>query len=1074
LLEELKILDKYIDDMIMLFLKFRNYKKKMFIIFFILQLVVIYNAYGNLKEDLSIPYYNSLSTNLVFINYQEQEVSGKIIDSDGIPLVGVNIKIKGTSIGTMTDFDGKFRILNVSSNAFLEITYVGYITQLIAVEGKKVINITLLASVEKLNEIVVIGYGTQKKSDVTGAVATVNIETFEKTLSPFATQALQGLAAGVSVTSNTGAPGEGAKIRIRGVGSITGGNEPLYIVDGVPTKNAMNYLSPLDIENISILKDAASSAIYGSRANNGVVIITTKKGKKGVSSKITFSSLFGVQTKGELTKMTNRDQYVEMFNEAADNDNALIPPDLSFLFRKKIDTDFTESLPDVNHLESIFRTAAIQQYHLGFTGSSEKTSYSISGSYFDQEGILLGSGYNKITGKVSVNTELKNWLNLGLNFNIYKDENQIVGSSGDGYGGNGGSAVRYAFFRTSALPIYDENGEFVDLLNQGFFGDGYNPVGVLMNSDNVKNHHGVFGDVNFKTNFTNDLSMTSTFGLDKFYAKQRRFNKTWGTANRINNPNSLSVATNLISNFSISNLLNYDHIFSNVHHFNAFIGTETIGNLEEAVFASDRDFADQDKLLVKLGNGKGIKTTDESKSESKLQSFFGKANYNYDEKYFVSALLRRDGSSKFKDGNRWGTFYSSSIGWRIDKDFFKESEIIDNWMLRLGYGSVGDQEIPNFAFIELIGKGFNYPFGNISQLGSATVSLGNEDLQWATSNQIDIGTDISLFNGKLKLVIDYYNKTTENMLLKISIPSSSGYANAPVFNSGKVLNSGFEFEATYQNGNSDKFSYSIRANAALLDNEVLELENPILGGRIDNGIFATKTEVGHSIGSFYLYEMEGIFQNEIDIITHAFQGNKIFPGDVKYKDQNGDGIINDLDRKHVGSPIPDVTFGLNTEFNYKNLDLSIFVAGAVGQEIYYQIATDIEGFYRPFNVTERYYNERWTGEGTSNSQPRASWSSKGNNTKPSTRFLEDGSYVRLKNIQLGYNFSEKMTQKMGLGKLRIYTSASNLFTLTKYPGLDPEQTTSDNSKGEGDLAAGIDWGTFPNAASLTMGLQLTF
>ncbi len=1003
-----------------------------------------------------------------------QNVTGIVSDKNS-PLPGVNVIVKGTLNGTSTDFDGKYSLQNVDDTSVLVFSYMGYITNEIVVNGNKIVNVILAEDSQSLDEIVVVGYGTQKKSDVTGAITSVNIESFEKTVSPYATQALQGLVAGVNVTSNTGAPGEGAQIRIRGIGSITGGNTPLYIVDGVPTKNAMDYLSPLDIENISVLKDAASAAIYGSRANNGVVIITTKKGKKGSAGKITFSSNIGVQEEGKLTKMANTAQYVEVYNEAAINDNALLPADQVILHRKLIGSEYAQTLSDVNHLDQIFRKASLKQYHLGFSGSSEKTTYNISGGYFNQEGILLGSSYEKITGKISLNTEVKSWLSAGVNLNVYKDENQIVGSSGDGFGGNGGSAVRYAFFRTSAIPVYDSNGEYVDLPDYpGFFGDGYNPVGLLENQDNFRENNGLFGDINFRFKISDQLSLTSTFGLDRSNFKQRRFNKTWGTGDRINNPNSLALTTNLISNWSMSNVLNYNQSFNDVHNFSAVLGAETIGNKAQTVLATDRGFSDQNRLLVSLGNGNGIKTNYQSIGESRLQSFFGRINYNYDEKYFVSSLIRRDGSSKFKEGNRWGTFYSASLGWRVDKDFFKDVDALSSWMLRLGYGSVGDQEIPNFAYLELIGNNFNYPFGNVSQPGSTTVSLGNENLQWATSNQIDIGSDISLFKGKLKVIFDYYRKTTENMLLQISIPSSSGYAKPPVYNSGKVLNSGFELEVNYNNRVSENFSYSIKANAALLNNEVMELENPILGGRIDNSVFATKTEEGHSIGSFYLYEMDGIFQNETDVITHAFQGNGILPGDVKYKDQNGDGLINDLDRTHVGSPIPDVTFGLNTEINYKNLDLSIFVAGAYGQELYYQIATDIEGFYRPFNVTKRYYDERWTGEGTSNTQPRASWSAKGNNTKPSTRFLEDGSYIRLKNIQLGYNFPEKIYKKLKMDRLRVYTTVSNLFTYTKYPGLDPEFSTSDNAKGEGDLASGIDWGTYPNAVSLTLGVQLTF
>lgn len=1010
------------------------------------------------------------------IELQQSLIKGTVVDVNGIPISGAAVLIKDSKIGVLTDFDGNFELENVSASMFIEISYIGFETQKIAVLDQKVFHIVLKENLESLEEVVIVGYGTQKKSDLTGSISVVDIESFEKTVSPFASQSLQGLVSGVTVVSNSGAPGEGAQIRIRGVGSISGDNAPLYIVDGVPTKNAMDYLSSNDIATINILKDAASTAIYGSRASNGVVLVTTKKGKKGVAPKIAYNSSYGFQKVGKLTEMTDTNEYAELYNEAADNDNALLPADQQILFRKKITPELLETLGNTNHLEAIFRDATFKQHHLSFSGGSEDISYSLSGSLFDQEGILLGSGYEKATGKIGLTAKINSWLTTGVNMNIYKDETQIVGSSGDGYGGNGGSAVRYAFFRTSAIPIYDENGGYVDLVPESaFFGNGYNPVGLLNYTDNVKRNHGVFGDVNFQIKFTDELFLVSTMGLDRSNSKQRRFDRTWGTNDRITNPNSLTVTNGVVSNWSISNVLNYSKTFHEKHTISSLVGIETIENSSETVWSSDRDFADQSNdLILTLGNGAGKQTVASDAYEDKLQSFFGSVNYNYEDTYFASALVRRDGSSKFKDGNRWGTFYSGSLGWRLDKDLFQDHDVISNWMLRVGYGSVGDQNVKNFGYLDIIGKGFDYSFGDVSQLGYTTTSLGNEDLQWATSNQFDLGTDIVLYKGQLEITLDYYHKTTENMLLEVSIPTSNGYATAPVVNSGKVLNTGFEFDVSYQNYVSKDFSYSISANAALIHNEVIEMATPILAGRIDNNVYATKTEVGHEIGSFYLYEMEGIFQNEVDVITHAFQGDGILPGDVKYKDLNGDGFINDLDRTHVGSPIPDVTFGFNTEFKYKNIDFSVFISGAYGQELYYQIATDIEGFYRPFNLTQRYHDERWTGEGTSNTQPRASWKAKSNNTKPSTRFLEDGSFIRVKNIQLGYSILPKITEKLKIQKLRIYTAASNIYTFTKYPGLDPEMATSDNSANEGDLAAGIDWGTYPNAITLTMGLQITF
>ena len=1057
----------------MFFNFFCKQNSKLLLFFIILQFSSITDVYASFVEKSNVKEVFFLKEKL---KTQDIEVSGTIIDVNGVPLIGVSILIKGTSKGTTTDFDGNYTLKDVSSEASIEYSYLGYITQLIKVGGQTIINITMQEDEEQLEAVVIIGYGTQKKSDVTGAISLVDIDTFEKTVSPFATQALQGLVSGVNVTANTGAPGEGAQIRIRGAGSILGSNSPLYIVDGVPTKNALDYLSPSDIENISVLKDGASAAIYGSRATNGVVIITTKKGKKGASPKITFSSLFGIQSVGKLTEMTSKDQYIEVYNEAADNDNALLPNNPE-LHRRKISAEYAATLPNIDHLDAVFREATLQQYHLGFSGGSEKTTYNISGSYFDQEGILLGSSYNKLTGKIGLNSEIKDWLTVGTNINIYNDEQQVVGSSGDGFGGNGGSAIRYAFFRSPAIPIYDDNGNFVDLPDEpGFFGDGYNPVGVLLiHQDNVKRNYGVFGDINFKIKLSNQLTFVSTIGIDRSNFKQERFDRTWGTNNRINNPNTYTVTTGLISNWSMSNVLNYNHNINDIHQISAILGAETIGEKFESVVSSDRDFADQDDLLVELGNGDGIKSVNGFKEESKLQSFFARVNYNYDEKYFVSAILRLDGSSKFADGNRWSTFPSASFGWKISNEkFFENITFIDKWMFRAGYGSNGNQEIRNFAYLELIGNNFNYPFGDVSQSGNTITKFGNELVQWETSNQIDIGTDLSFLKGKLDITIDYYHKTTDKLLAHSPIPLSAGYAEAAIVNAGKVLNSGVELEIKYRDYISDSFSYSINANAALLHNEVLEYDAPLPAGRIDNGVFATRTEVGQPIGSFFLYEMEGIFQNELEVFTSAIPGGNVLPGDVKYKDQNGDGVIDGLDRRHVGSPIPDVTFGLNAELNYKNIDFSLFIAGAYGQEIYYQVATDIEGFYRPFNLTKRYYDERWTGEGTSNTQPRASWKAKANNTLPSTRFLEDGSYIRLKNIQLGYTIPQENIQKYGVSKFRIYISASNILTLTKYPGLDPEQTTSNNSSSEGDLAAGIDWGTYPTATSFNLGFQITF
>ncbi len=1005
---------------------------------------------------------------------QDITITGTVTDlEDGTTLPGVTVQVKGTQNGAITDIEGAYAISNISNTDILIFSYVGYKKTEILIGNQTIIDLTMESDVETLDEIVITGYGGQKKSDVTGAVASVNMEDLVRIPYSGVTQAMQGLAAGVNVTQNTGAPGEGVAVRIRGVGSISSGNSPLYIVDGVPTENAMNYLSTSDIESISVLKDAASAAIYGSRANNGVVIITTKQGSGTKGIQINFNSSFGIQQVGKLTEMTNKGQYIELYNEAADNDNVGV--DNPRLRRKKITEAMADTLPDIDHLGAIFKQAILQNYYVGISGGDEKTHFNISGSYFGQEGIIIGSDYERFTGKVSVSSQAKEWLNVGFNLNVANSTTNIIGSSGDGFGGNGGSVIRYAFFRTPTIPILDDKGEYVDLPdNPEFFGDGYNPVGLANNIHNVLSDVQILGDFNFKVDFSDHISISSKFGVDSNNNNRRRFNKTWGTNDRINNPNSLSVNNGSFFSWTWTNLLNFDYVFGD-HSLSAVVGTEAISINSNSSATTERDFSDQNLTLVNLGGGQGAITASEDIWEYKLFSYFARANYNFKEKYFLTAIVRRDASTRFEEKNRWGTFPSLSLGWRIDKEnFLQNSNVIDQWKLRVGYGANGNQNIDNFAYLEKIKPGFEYPFGNVAQSGYATTELGNADVTWETSTQLDIGTDLSFYNSKLLVALDYFRKVTKDQLVPNTNPSSAGYANPSWINKGKILNTGIELEIGYNGEISESLNYSISGNAAIIRNEVLELEGAFLNGRIDNGVWATKTEEGYSIGSFYLYEMEGIFQNESDVFTHAFQGNNIKPGDIKYKDQNNDGIIDANDRTHVGKAIPDVIIGLNLGLYYKNFDLNLFFQGAYGQDVYYQVATDIEGFYRPFNLTKRYYNERWTGEGTSNTQPRASWKAKPNNTKPSTRFLEDGSYTRLKTLQVGYQFPKHLLEKLYLQKLRIYFLANNLLTFTSYPGLDPEMTTSNNSTQEGDKAANIEWGTYPTSVSYNFGLQVTF
>ncbi|NVO09925.1 MAG: TonB-dependent receptor [Bacteroidales bacterium] len=1013
--------------------------------------------------------------------FAQRSVEGLVTDAkSGEALIGVTVLIKGTAIGAITDVNGKYRLVSdqLVASSVIVYSYIGY-TKLEETCGElAVIDVALNPDQYALDEMVVIGYGTAKRRNVLGAVTKVDSKELTRLPVAGVAQALQGLAAGVQVTQNTGAPGEGVSVRIRGAGSINSSNDPLYIVDGMPTTDALKILSPGDIENISVLKDASAAAIYGSRANNGVVLITTKKGIKG-KTKITYRGQTGFQKATRLTKMVNTNDYITIYNEAATNDNAFLPVGLQ---RSLITPSDAVDFANVNYLKELFQTAPVNSHELSFSGGNESTNYMISTSLYNQKGIIQGTDYTRGTVKLDVNTEANKWLTTGVSMLTGFSSNDIIGSSGDGYLGNGGSVVRYAFFRNPAIPIKFADGTYVDRpaeyfgrqIYDSFLGDGYNPIGMTHYNENNRKDDSYLGKAYFTAKLTDKLKFTTNLGMDYRNSNTRRFNPTWGTMNRINGVNSLSIGNERTANWTVNNLLNYETTFRESHTLSVMLGFEAIKNSGKGIYASDSDFPIQQKELIYIGNGVGNKISNQTDWASTLASFFGRVNYDFKGKYYLSGTLRRDGSSRFTGNNKWGTFYSLSAGWSLNQEAFLKDVIwLKNLKLRAGYGAIGNQEIGLYADKDRISPYFNYPFGGVSSGGYAQTALGNKNLKWETSYQYNAGVDAELWKGAFAFSLDYFYKVTEGMLVKAPIPPSVGYANAAWINSGSVLNTGVELEASYRHKMSE-WSYSITGNLTFLHNEVLKLDAPLYGGRIESGMDATRTEVGYPIGSFYLLEMDGIFQNTTDILLSAYQGNGIKPGDVKFKDQNKDGRIDDKDRVHLGSAIPKMIAGINLATNYKNFDLSVFFQGAYGNKIYVQINQDIEGFYRGFTVTQRYFDERWTGEGTSNTQPRASWTSKSNNATPSSRFLEDGSYLRLKNLQFGYTIPEKTLKIIGLSKARVYASATNLFTLTKYSGLDPEMTVSDNAKNEGDIAAGIDWGTYPSAITLMFGVDITF
>jgi TonB-linked SusC/RagA family outer membrane protein len=1005
---------------------------------------------------------------------QTKTVTGKVIDAaTNETVIGATVQVKGTTNGVSTDINGGFK-LNVPEGSQLEIKFIGYVPQTVtpSYDGQMLIKLT--ASNSALNEVIVVGYATQKKVSLTGAVSNIKSSDIANLPVGGADQILQGKAAGVSVTQQTGAPGDAINIRIRGVGTIND-NSPLYIIDGIPTKNGINEISPNDIENISVLKDASSAAIYGARASNGVVIVTTKRGKSG-APKVNVNAYTGVQTSQHLIPMANTAQYVAAFNTAATNDGrALIPADV------------IAGLPDVNWQKEVLRPAPITNVQASISGGTDKSTYLVSANYFGQDGLIQNSSFDRLNLRTAITSTLSKYLSVGTNVNLGYSKNRQVGSSGDGFGdGNpGASVLRYALFRTPATPVRNSNGDFVDLPDHpDFFGDGLNPVGFADNYNRNFYNYSVLGNIFMELTPIKNLKIRSDFGTNFVIQDYKQFFATWGINRSLNTPNSLAQSNSTQFDYNWTNTASYDLTLAKKHVFNFLVGSELVKSDTRSLGASRTTFSDQGATFQYLDNGLlSSALNGGGETHWALFSLFGRVNYAYNNKYLATFNFRRDGSSRLDPSNQYGNFYGGSVGWRLDQEnFLKDVKAISLFKLRAGIGQLGNQEIGDFSYATLVKPAGSYPFGGKSNSGNAISALGNPNVRWETSTQTDVGLDVGLFNSAFTISADYYIKNTSGVLLPPAKPTSTGGAGSAYVNAGSVRNQGFELELGYHNIINNKFKYDIIGNFATVKNEVTSLAggSALVAGRIDNNYFATRTEVGHPIGEFYLLQTDGIFQNAQEVFTHAYQGPGVKPGDVKYKDISGpngvpDGVVDDIyDRTYVGSPIPKFTYGLTTSFAYSGFDLSLFFQGVYGNKIYNQINTDIEGFYRPFNITERIATQSWTAEGSTNEFPRLSFDGAVNNKRPSTRFLESGSYLRLKNVQLGYTVGDALIKTLKLSSVRFFVSAQNVFTVTKYTGIDPEIYTNSNSLGDGARAVGIDFGTYPSARTLTVGVNANF
>ena len=992
--------------------------------------------------------FSLLSTSL---SAQNKKISGKVIDEKHQPVLGASVVVKGTTKGTTTDFDGNFTI-DVPAKATLSVSFIGYHTQNVAVGNQNQLTIVLKEEQEQLDEVVVVGYGTVRKKDLTGAVTSVSNKALKEKPIANAGEALQGRAAGVQVTS-AGKPGDNVSFRIRGISTINN-SEPLLVIDGVPTDLGINALNVDDIENIDVLKDASATAIYGSRGANGVVLITTKKGKNG-DGKLSFSTNVALQQATNLPVMLNAREFASFHNEMIANYNRT--PGVSPLTQRPDFANPEDWGEGTNWLKALFRPAFMRNYSLSYSGGNDKSNYYVSGGVFDQDGIILNTSYRRYTVQFNGESRVKPWIKFGNNLTLSHDEKK----SGD-------YNIRMAMASLPTQPIYNEDGSYSGPDSPAHqYSDIRNVIGTaLINGQNTTKGYNILGNIFAEITPVKHLVFKTTGGLDFKYWDNRSFSPKYNWKPIPNPLSNLYQDANKSTTLLWDNTLTYTNTFAQKHFLNVMVGTSAQNNVYSKINASVSNFlSDQQNQLSK---GLENPTVGGTMNDWAILSFIGRLNYTYADKYLLTATVRRDGSSRFSKENRWGTFPSFSLAWRASNEsFFPKNDYVNDVKLRVGYGMTGNQGgIDNYAYFTKLRTG-QYVFNNNLVSTLYPHVMPNPNVKWETVEQFNGGIDLALLKNRLNLTFDAYIKNTSDMLVPMAVSVSSGYSdiNVPSINAGKVQNKGVELTVSSMNVNKKDFQWNTDVNVSFNRNKIVKMNDgvPLFTGF---EAFLTKLQIlseGHPVNSFYGYVMNGLFQNQAEVDNYATQvENGTAPGDVKFRDLNNDGVINADDRTYIGNPFPEWTFSMNNNFNYKNIDLQIFLQGVAGNDIYNANRIWQEGMSVPQNQIAK-VKDRWTGEGTSNSIPRAIYGDPNQNTRHSTRFVEDGSYLRIKNVTLGYTLPKEVTQKFHTDMLRIYLSCQNLYTFTKYSGMDPEVGTG-----------GVDGGTYPVTRTVSFGLNVQF
>ena len=1061
---------------------------------------------------------------------QDRKITGRITDgNDNSALPGANVVVKGTQVGVVTDANGQFSLNVAAGRDVLTISAIGYASQEVTIGNRTALTITLAPDIKTLNEVIVTGYGSQAKRDITGAVASVDAKQLLSVPATNVGQALQGRVAGVTV-GNENAPGGGVMVRIRGFGTIND-NSPLYVIDGVPTKGNLNTLNLGDIENLQVLKDASSASIYGSRAGNGVVIITTKKGKAG-KPKFTYDTYYGSQRHGKLLDMLNTQEYANLIWESRKNSGVVgangnpvhsqfgngptpVIPDYILpsgasasdpRVAQNPDGTYVNYNNDINSpnfllitkanktgtdwMEEIFQTAPIQNHQLGVSGGSENGRYAMSLNYFNQDGIMKYTGYKRYSIRANTEFNVNKRIRVGQNFQVAYGE-RIGQPNGNNAESN---PISFAYRIQPIIPVYDVAGNFAGTRG-GDLDNAFNPMADLYrNKDNKEIEVRLFGNAFAEVDILPNLTARTSFGIDYNTYNYRNYSIRNIEASEARGSNSLTTSNNYGWTWTWYNTLTYNLALGDRHRFNVIAGTESIKNYFEFFDASRTNFAVDDIENRYLSAGTGVQTNNGGASNWRLASEFAKLNYGLDDKYLLDLTVRRDRSSRFAPEFRSAVFPAASAGWRISKEnFFKPITLVDDMKFRVGYGQTGNQEIGNYNSYTQFSTNPITSFYDINGTRTSAVpgyeltQFGNAKAKWETTTSLNIGFDASLLKNRLTVAFDWYTRTTSDMLFPVQAPLTQGVATVPFQNIGSMRNRGVDLMVNYGDKiGSGGLTYNVGVNFSTYRNVVTKTNGDpstqyfgINDERIQNFVV---TQQNYPLASFFGYTIDGIFQSNEEAKAYVPQfGDKAagtannpenVAGRFKFRDINGDGVINSQDLSIIGSPHPKFNYGINLSLNYKNFGLTIFGQGVQGNQIfnYTKYWTDFPTFGG--NRSTRMLYQSWRPGATDAILPQLK-SADQVSIQPSTYYLESGSYFRMKNIQLTYQLPQALLSKLKMGATSVYIQTQNLFTITKYSGMDPEVNLRAYSAGN-DRQIGVDGGSYPVAKTILVGLNLSF